>query len=280
MTALRRRSVFWEVKRMKPARLVVLGVAIVAGGIAAWLASKSHKPEAPQPVVAQLETVQVLIAKTDLDRGQVIGPSDIGWETWPKAAANANFILQSTRPNAMGQFVGAIVRVPVAAGQPIYDPMVVFAKGSGFMAAILPKGMRAVSMNVSPDTAAGGFILPEDHVDVVLTRHDKQAEKENAGTEKILSETILRNVPVLAVDQAVEEKSGVKVAVAKTVTLEVTPGQAEQLQLARVQGSLSLSLRSLLDSGSPTPEGGVEAEANTQISTVRFGVSTNTTVNR
>ncbi len=265
---------------MKPARLVVLGVAVVAGGIAALLASKSHQPAPPQPVVAPLETVQVLIAKTDLERGQLIGPSDVGWQTWPKAATNGNFIQQTARPNAISQFVGAIVRVPLAAGQPIYDPMVVFAKGSGFMAAILPKGMRAVSMDVSPDSAAGGFILPEDRVDVLLTRHDKEAEKENSGTEKIVSETILRNVRVLAVDQAVEEKGGQKVAVAKTVTLEVTPPQAEQLELARVQGNLSLSLRSLLDSQSATPEGGVEAQASTQISTVRFGVSTNTIVNR
>jgi pilus assembly protein CpaB len=265
---------------MKPARLVVLGVAVVAGGIAALLAGRSHQPEPPKPAVTQLETVEVLIAKTDLDRGQVISASDIGWQTWPKAAANSNFIQQSERPNAINQFVGAIVRVPVATGQPIYDPMVVFAKGSGFMAAILPKGMRAVSMDVSPDSAAGGFILPGDHVDVVLTHHDKEAEKENAGTEKILSETILRNVPVLAVDQTVEQKGNQKVAIAKTVTLELTPTQAESLELARIQGNLSLSLRSLLDSQSPTPEGGTEAEASAQINTIRFGVSTTSTVNR
>jgi pilus assembly protein CpaB len=265
---------------MKPARLVVLGVAVVAGGIAALLAGRSHQPEQPKPTVVQLETVEVLIAKTDLDRGQVIGASDLGWQTWPKAAANSNFIQQTARPNAVNQFVGAIVRVPVAAGQPIYDPMVVFAKGSGFMAAILPQGMRAVAMDVSPDSAAGGFILPGDHVDVVLTHHDKQAEKENAGTEKILSETILRNVPVLAVDQSVEQKGNTKVAIAKTVTLQLTPPQAESLELARVQGTLSLALRSLLDSGSPTPEGGAEAEASAQINTVRYGVSTMTTVAR
>jgi pilus assembly protein CpaB len=265
---------------MKPARLVVLGVAVVAGGIAALLAGRSHQPEPPKPAAPPLETVEVLTAKTDLDRGQLIAASDIGWQTWPKAAANGSFIQKSARPNAINQFTGAIVRVPVAAGQPIYDPMVVFAKGSGFLAAILPKGMRAVSMDVSPDSAAGGFILPEDHVDVVLTHHDKQAEKENAGTEKIVSETILRNVRVLAVDQTVEEKGGQKVAVAKTVTLELTPAQAEELELARVQGNLSLSLRSLLDSQSPMPEGGAEAEASTQINTVRYGVSTTTTVNR
>lgn len=264
---------------MKAARLVVLGVAVAAGGVAAVLVGRNHQPEAPKPV-AVLETVEVLIAKTDLERGQLIEASNLEWQAWPKAAANGNFIQKSARPDAMHQFTGAIVRVPVAAGQPIYDPMVVFAKGSGYMAAILPKGMRAVAMNVSPDTAAGGFILPGDHVDVVLTHHDKEAEKENAGTEKILSDTILRNVPVLAADQTVEEKSGQKVLVAKTVTLEVTPSQAEDLELARVQGTLSLSLRSLQDSQSPTPEGAADKEASRQLNTVRYGVTTITTVAR
>jgi pilus assembly protein CpaB len=264
---------------MKAARLVVLGVAVAAGGVAALLVGRNHQPEAPKPV-ALLETVEVLIAKTDLERGQLIAAPDIGWQSWPKAAANGNFIQKSVRPDAIHQFVGAIVRVPVAAGQPIYDPMVVFAKGSGYMAAILPKGMRAVAMNVSPDSAAGGFILPGDHVDVVLTHHDKEAEKENTGTEKILSDTILRNVPVLAADQAVEEKSGQKVVVAHTVTLEVTPSQVEDLELARVQGTLSLALRSLQDSQSTPPEGAADKEASKEINTVRYGVSTITTVAR
>jgi pilus assembly protein CpaB len=264
---------------MKAARLVVLGVAVAAGGVAALLVGRNHQPEAPKPV-ATLETVEVLIAKVDLERGQLIAASDIGWQSWPKVAANGNFIQKSARPDALHQFVGAIVREPVAAGQPIYDPMVVFAKGSGYMAAILPKGMRAVAMNVAPDSAAGGFILPGDHVDVVLTHHDKEAEKENAGTEKILSDTILRNVPVLAADQMVEEKTGQKVAVAKTVTLEVTPSQAEELELARVQGTLSLTLRSLQDSPSSIPEGAADKEASKEMNTVRFGVSTLTTVAR
>jgi pilus assembly protein CpaB len=263
---------------MKAARLVVLGVAVAAGGVAALLAGRSHQPEAPKPTLAPIETVDVLIAKTDLVRGQLIEAFDIGWQVWPKAASNGNFILKTSRPDAIQQFTHAIVRVPIASGQPIYDPMVVFAKGSGFMAAILPKGMRAVAMDVAPNSAAGGFILPEDHVDVVLTHHDKQAEKDNAGVEKIVSETILRNVRVLAVDQDVEEKSGTKVVVAKTVTLEVTEPQAEALQLARVQGTLSLTLRSLLDSESSTPEGLADNGERKEINTVRYGVSTMTTV--
>src|SRR5262249_55095058 len=152
----------------------------------------------------------------------------------------------------------------------------VFAKGSGFMAAILPQGMRAVAMDISPDSAAGGFILPEDHVDVMLTRHDRAAEKANGGVEKILSETILRNIRVLAVEPAVTEKAGTKVVLGKTVTIAVTQQQAEKLALSRQQGTLSLSLRSLADSGS-APEGEVRREDETAINTVRFGVSSLTT---
>ena len=125
--------------------------------------------------------------------------------------------------------------------------MVVFAKGSGFMAAILPKGMRAVAMEISADSSAGGFILPEDHVDILLTRHDKAAEKAT-GNEKIVSSTILRNVRVLAVDQTIEQKNGQKVVVGRTATVELTPDQAEALARSRQQGTLSLALRSLTDS--------------------------------
>lgn len=266
---------------MKPARLVVLGIAIAAGGIAALLAS-GHKeaPPPPQAPVVQLETVEVLVAKSDLSRGELIEAHDVGWQTWPKAAANSSFIQKSARPDAITQFTGAIVRVPVAAGQPIYDPMVVFAKGSGFLAAVLPKGMRAVAMVISPESGAGGFILPEDHVDVLLTRHDREAEKAT-GSEKIVTDTILENVRVLAVDQAVEEKGGQKVVVGRTATLELTPQQAETLARAHELGTLSLSLRSLMDSQSSMPVGGEghRQKANS-INTVRFGVSTMTTVAR
>jgi pilus assembly protein CpaB len=259
---------------MKAARLVVLGVAVAAGGLAAYLASGSRKPPEPPPPAApvvQLETVDVLVAKSDLGRGQLIEAPEIGWQTWPAASANGSFIKKQARPDAITQFVGAIVRVPIAAGQPIYDPMVVFAKGSGFMAAILPKGMRAVAMEISADSGAGGFILPEDHVDILLTRHDKAAEKAT-GTEKIVSETILSNVRVLAVDQAVEEKNGQKVVVGRTATVELTPQQTETLAASRQQGTLSMALRSLTDSPSSIPEGGDEGN-RTSINTVRFGVS-------
>ena len=261
---------------MKAARLVVLGVAIAAGGVAAYLASHGRQASAPEPAKAPavtLDTTDVLVAKTDLGRGNVIAANEIGWQVWPKASANGNFITKASRPNAIGQFTDAIVRVPLAAGQPIFAPMVVLAKGSGFLAAILPKGMRAVALDITAESSAGGFILPEDHVDILMTHHDKAAEKAS-GNEKIVTDTILRNVRVLAVDQAVEEKSGQKVAVGRTATVELTPQQAETLAMSRQLGTLSLALRSLVDSQSSTPEGGTASDHGSSVQTIRFGVST------
>ena len=145
------------------------------------------------------------------------------------------------------------------------------------MAAILPHGMRAISLDIAPDTGAGGFILPNDHVDVLLTRHDKAAEKAS-GVEKFISETILRNVRVLAVDQSVEEKDGKKVVIGKTATIELDPQQAEMLAMSRQLGTLSLTLRSILDSQSPTPETAEDRDDNNvSVNTVRYGVSTQST---
>ncbi len=258
---------------MKAARLVVLGVALAAGGIAAYLASSHHEAAPPAAPPPPLATVDILVAKNDLGRGQLIGEGDVGWQLWPQASATQSFVKKTERPDAMRQFVGAIVRIPIAAGEPIRDPAVVFEKGSGFLAAVLPKGMRAVSMEVSAENGAGGFILPDDHVDVILTRRDKAAEK-LIGVEKITSEAILRNVRVLAIDQAVEEKAGQKVVVGKTATLELNPDQAETLALSRQLGTLSLALRSLVDSPSSTAEGGDDDDRRGPMNTVRYGVST------
>jgi pilus assembly protein CpaB len=263
---------------MRRSRIIVLVVALAAGAVAAMLASGNRTPEAPKapaPPPPPLATVDVLVAKTDLGTGQVVGEGDVGWQTWPAASATASFIRKTDRPEAMKDFVGAIVRTPIAAGEPVRDSKVVVAKGGGFLAAILPHGMRAISLDVSPETGAGGFILPNDHVDVVLTHRDRAGEK-NSNVEKYISETILRNVRVLAVDQAVEEKQGQKVVVGKTATIELDPQQAETLALSRQIGTISLTLRSLLDSQSPTPENGEAHEEKEArgINTVRYGVST------
>lgn len=264
---------------MKAARLVVLGVAVVAGGIAAFLAAGNKAPPPPPPAapVVQLETVEVLVAKNDLNRGQVITPQDVGWQTWPAAAANASFIKKSDRPNAITDFTGAIVRVGMIAGDPIRDPYVVVAKTSGFLAAVLPKGKRAVALEISPESGAGGFILPEDHVDVVLTRHDKAAERAT-GVEKFSSETVLHDIKVLAVDQAIDSKggpNGTKSQLGKTATLELTEDQAEALAVARQMGTVSLALRSIQDTGSDSADDDSgKKDRRGPVNMVRFGVST------
>jgi pilus assembly protein CpaB len=261
---------------MKPARIIVLFIAIAAGGIAAFLAGRSEPP-APTPAapVAQIETVDVLIAGVDISLGSTISAQDMRWQTWPAAAAGPAFIRKSDRPDAINQLAGSITRVAFFAGEPIRESKLIKGKSSGYMAAVLPSGMRAVSTEISPETGAGGFILPNDHVDVILSRRDKEAEKA-AGVEIHTSETILSNVRVLAIDQTVEEKSGQRVVVGKTATLELSPHQVETLARARQMGTLSLALRSLVDSDQKAePEKSDNRRGG--INMVRFGVTTMTT---
>ena len=142
------------------------------------------------------------------------------------------------------------------------------------MAAILPSGMRAISTEISAETGAGGFILPNDRVDVILSRRDKAAEK-TAGVEIHTSETILKNVRVLAIDQMVEEKNGQRVVVGKTATLELNPSQAETLALAKQLGILSLALRSIVDANAAAEADDGRGRSGS-VNTVRFGVTTPT----
>jgi pilus assembly protein CpaB len=234
---------------MKAARIVVLVVAVAAGGVAAFLASGPSKEPAPAPApapVTQIDIVEILVAKTDINMGQVVAAQDIQWQVWPASAANSNFLRKSDRPDAIQQLTGSIARAPFVTGEPIREAKLIKANGSGFMAALLPSGMRAISTEISPETGAGGFILPNDRVDVILTRRDRAAEK-ITGIESLVSETILTNVRVLAIDQAIEEKNGQRVVVGRTATLELSPVQAETLAVSRQRGTLTLALRSLID---------------------------------
>jgi pilus assembly protein CpaB len=260
---------------MKAARLVVLTVAIAAGGVAAMLAGRSEKPpevkNAPAP---QIATVEVLVAKSDIGMGQTVSPGDVRWQEWPAAAATGNFIRKTDRPNAVETLSGSIARYPFVNGEPIREAKLVNSKGSGFMAAILPAGMRAISTQISPETGAGGFILPNDHVDVILTRRDQAADKA-AGGDTHSSETVLTNVRVLAIDQNVQEKDGQKVVVGKTATLELTPAQTETLALSQQLGTLSLALRSIADASQDTPQSEDKSGARRAgVNIVRFGIGT------
>src|SRR5262245_5114377 len=141
---------------MKTARLVVLAVAIAAGGGAALLAGRGGDEPPPAPVVAQtrMDTVEVLVAKDDIQLGQSISAQNMLWQTWPVAAASPVFVRRSDKPTAIEDLTGAIARAPFVAGEPLRESKLIKANGSGYMAAVLDKGMRAISTEISPETGA------------------------------------------------------------------------------------------------------------------------------
>jgi pilus assembly protein CpaB len=255
---------------MYTARIVVLIIALGAGGIAAYLASGSDNKSPPTETAAQLQTVDVLGAKSDIGLGQTVNPDDLQWQTWPAATASNSFIRRSERPEATSQIAGSIARAPFIAGEPIREPKLVKADGSGFMAAILPTGMRAVSTEISPETGAGGFILPNDRVDVLLTQREKNPDR-TGQPDIVNAEIILSNVRVLAIDQAPKEKDGQNAVVGKTVTLELKPEQSETLARARQTGTLSLALRSIADLN--VVDIREEKRRSDSINVIRYGIS-------
>ena len=261
---------------MNIARIVVLTIALSAGGVAAYLASGSDsKPPAPTEPVAQLQTVDVLVAKSDIGLGQTLTSNDMIWQSWPSSTASNSFIRRNDRPDATNQIAGSIARAPFIAGEPIREAKLVKADGSGFMAAILPTGYRAVSTEISPETGAGGFILPNDRVDVLLTRREKNPNP--ALSEVVVAQIVLANVRVLAIDQAPKEKEGTNVVVGRTVTLELKPEQTATLAASRQAGTLSLSLRSIADANQ-VDVGSDERARRGNINVVRYGVTNQTTV--
>jgi pilus assembly protein CpaB len=227
-----------------------------------------------------LQTVDVLVAKADIGLGQSVTPDNLQWQTWPAATASNSFIRRGERPEAAKEVAGSIARSPFLAGEPIREQKLVKANGSGFMAAILPAGMRAVSTEISPETGAGGFILPNDRVDVILSKREKNPDR-SGSADIVNSEIILANVRVLAIDQAPKEKDGQNAVVGKTVTLELKPEQAETLARARQTGTLSLALRSIADLNAvATQADDRSSRRGDSVNVVRYGVSNPTTIQK
>jgi len=266
-------------KRMYTARIVVLIIALGAGGVAAYLVSGSDNKPAPAEPVAQLPTAEVLVAKSDIALGQTVRPEDLQWQTWPAATASSSFIRRSDRPNAVTQVAGSIARAPFITGEPIREQKLVKADGSGFMAAILPTGMRAVSTEIAPETGAGGFILPNDRVDVILTRHVKNPERPSLP-DVVVSEIVLSNIRVLAIDQAPKEKDGQNAVLGKTVTLELKPDQTIALAGSRQAGTLSLALRSIADANAVEATQDEQTRRGVSVSVVRYGIASQSTAQK
>ena len=232
---------------MNTQRLIVLGLALVAAGGAALLVRSmlgggTPKVEArPAPVIPMSE---VLVASSNLQPGQQLTADQVRWEKWPTASVDSAFITHQAAGSEEAAVKGAVVRAPIVAGQPIANSAIVHGESSGFMAAILTPGMRAVSITIATDSGAGGFILPNDRVDVLLTRKFSQTDP-----PLVVSNTILSNVRVLAVDQTYKQEKDTRTVTAKSATLELTPVQAEMISRSAAAGTLSLALRPLGDTG-------------------------------
>lgn len=261
---------------MKPARLAVLGVAVAAGAGAMLMMGRSAPPE-PPPVVAEaapaMKTVDVLVAAADIPMGQTLKPADIRWLAWPADSAPSGVLKRTEVPNGLEETAGSIARSSFLGGEPIRREKLIKADGSGFMSAILPAGMRAVAISIDTRgaTSAGGFILPNDRVDVLRTYRDDESSR-SGGVDVHMSETILSNIRVLAIGQNVQERNGEKVVTGETATLELTPQQAELVTLAQKVGQLSLVLRSLADANQTQDTTPRAERSEGGMTIVRYGV--------
>lgn len=230
---------------MKAARIVVLGVAIAAGGAAALMIRSDPTPQ-PAPMAAAapaIAAMEVLVAAADLPMGQSLKAADLRWQAWPSEGSSTGLIKKSDVPNAVEELTGSIARAGLLSGEPIRREKLIKGNG-GFMSAILPSGMRAVAISIDNRgaTSAGGFILPNDRVDVIRT---SQSTADAAGAP--ISEIILANIRVLAIGQNVQERNGERVVTGETATLELSPAQAEMVVLSQRIGQISLALRSIAD---------------------------------
>jgi pilus assembly protein CpaB len=221
-------------------RIVVLAIALTAGLAAAYLTMNMQSPPPTAEVVAlapQIQSRDVLVASRDIQPGVSLSRENVRWLAWPEEGVSSTFIARTERPEAVNEVEGAIVRSQFYEGEPIREGKLARVE-SGFLSAILPSGKRAAAVRVTAQSTAGGFILPNDRVDVVHT---------GASGDDTVSQTILRNIRVLAIDQTVEEQDGERVVVGKTATLELDPGQVEIVTAAETSGTVALSLRSMAD---------------------------------
>ena len=233
--------------RLKSILLVV--VALVLAGFTAfmvrnWLEAEraaAQRAMANRPQAAPAPRgIQVLVAKRELPVGTFLRPEHLRWQTWPETSLSPAYAVEGKKK--IEDFVGSVVRLPVAEGEPITDGRVVSPGTSGFLAAVLRPGYRAVSVLVTMTSAISGFVFPGDHVDVLMTHNLPMPV--DGGLERRAGGTVLRDIRVLALDQKVDVKPS-EAAVPRTATIEVTPKQSEIVALVVEMGKLSLSLRSL-----------------------------------
>jgi len=229
---------------MKRAQLIGFGIAGVAG-LAAFVGMKSMVQPPPPPMVQKevVNSTQVLVAAKAIGLGSSPTEPSFRWQEWPTGAVSPQFITHRLRPNAMRELKGSIARVSIIAGEPITEKKLISAGKGGVLAAILPAGMRAISTRITEQTAVGKMILPNDRVDVILT----QRKRDKSGGEQHVSDTLFRNIRVMAIGTQLEAKEEETSSKGNVATLELTSKQAEMLALANAMGEISLALRSIAD---------------------------------
>ncbi len=230
--------------RARVARMAVFGVALASGGAAFWIANSKSPPPPPPPPPPPIATEHVLIVTRDLAYGAALRDGDTDWVEWPKASVPNGVVRKSESPNVKDEIKGRFVRIPIANGEPLRRERLIEAPTTKLMSTVLLPGRRAVAVDISAQAAnaAGGFILPNDHVDVIRTFRGQVR-----GNEIVGSETIAKNVRVLAMGQTVETKGVEPVITSVTATLELDPRQTELVVLGQRTGQLTLSLLAMAD---------------------------------
>jgi len=258
---------------MKRAQLLGIAIAGVCGLGAFFLARGMVSTPREITVETRTNTTEVLVARAPISLGQVANESSFRWQAWPQDSVPAGAVSRAPGGSSSGMrpFIGAIARTPILAGEPITKAKLVSANEGGVLAAILPEGKRAVAIGIRDDyLAAGKLILPNDRVDVILVRKQRL----RTGNDDMSSETIFRDIRVLAIGQRIEVKEGQKNADGNTATLELTPEQAEELVLARSRGEITLALRSIADfNKKDAPEAAKkDAKASSTVKVLRYGI--------
>ncbi len=265
---------------MKKAQIAVLGVALAAGIAAYALMPGQQAPQVQvvQPAAPVIDNDDVLVASAQLDYGTTLGDTSIRWQAWPKSSPIVGVIRKSAEPNAIQDLKGSVVRGQFMADEPIRKERLVKGPTAGLMSTLVSPGKRAVAINIdsSGATSAGGFVLPNDHVDILRTYRDEDAAKAGQA-DAFVTETLLRNIKVLAIGPNVQTENGKSVIVGSNATLELDPKQTETVTLAQRTGQLSLALRSLTDAvaDNKIEEPQADAKADDRsLTIVRYGVAT------
>ncbi|MEC9249457.1 MAG: Flp pilus assembly protein CpaB [Pseudomonadota bacterium] len=229
---------------MNALRIGILAAAAVAAIAVAFFVRQAMSTEEPQ--VAQVEqrpAIRILAARRDISVGERVSASDFYWQSWPEEAVSPGYIVENRGQDA-SEFAGAVVRSAIRQGEPVTGRRLVQQGDAGFMSAVLGPGMRAVAVPTSAETGAGGFILPNDRVDVIVSF---QQENEETRRREYVARTIVENARVLAIDQTYADEEGEGTVVGETATLELTAAQAREVSLAVAQGEVTLILRALED---------------------------------